>query len=98
MRTPTATSSDKRTSGPMSPRSVILRRSTLTCSATRALSRSRNSGVVSNRSSSWYAPVTSSAARAISGVRGSGDVVLGSSSHGRHHSSATRKSFVIGSR
>jgi len=68
------------------------------CSATRAESRSRNSESLSKRSSSWCAPVTSSAARAISGVRGSGDAALGSSSHGLHHISATRNSFVIGSR
>ena len=68
------------------------------CSPTRADSRSRNSCSRSNRSSSWYAPVASSAARAISGVRGSGVVAAGSSSQGRHHISATRKIFVIGSR
>ena len=68
------------------------------CSATRPASRSRNSGSRSKRSSSWYAPVTSRAALAISGVRGSGVVAAGSSSHGRHHISATRKILVIGSR
>ena len=94
----TATSSESRTSGSARPRSVILRRSALTCSVTRADSRSRNSESLSNRSSSWCAPVTSSAALAISGMRGSGDAALGSSSHGRHHMSATRKSLVFGSR
>ncbi|HMD93428.1 MAG TPA: hypothetical protein VKG80_12380 [Trebonia sp.] len=77
---------------------MIFRRSTLRCSATRADSRSRNSWSVSNRSSSWCAPVTSNAALAISGVRGRGEAALGSSSHGRHHMSATRNSLVIGSR
>src|SRR5260370_1037687 len=53
IRIRTATSSESRTSAAASPRSAILRRSTLMCSATRADSRSWYSWSASNRSSSW---------------------------------------------
>jgi hypothetical protein len=52
MSTRTTTSSDSRVSARTRPRSLILRRSTLMCSATRADSRSRKAGSRSKRSNS----------------------------------------------